>query len=82
MRTTKPAIRRPCAVIGRLALLAAVSVLVGATEPSPGPATPAPLAPAATTPVVAEGDTLEEIVVEAPEPRYVSPTRRDRIGRV
>lgn len=26
--------------------------------------------------------TLEEILVEAPEPRYVAPTLRDRIGRV
>jgi len=25
---------------------------------------------------------LEEIVVQAPEPRYVAPTRRDRIGRI
>src|ERR1700678_1286974 len=27
-------------------------------------------------------EQLEEIMVEAPEPRYVSPTRRDRIGRI
>ena len=25
---------------------------------------------------------LEEILVQAPEPRYVAPTRRDRIGRI
>jgi hypothetical protein len=25
---------------------------------------------------------LEEVVIEAPEPRYVAPTRRDRIGRI
>src|SRR5688572_2901766 len=29
-----------------------------------------------------EADSLEEIVVAAPEPRYVAPTLRDRIGRV
>jgi predicted aspartyl protease len=28
------------------------------------------------------GDELEEVVVTAPEPRYVAPTNRDRIGRV
>ena len=89
MKTTTPVTRRPAAVIGRLVLLAAVSVLVGATEPQAPPATlatgaapTAAAAPAAATPPVAAGDTLEEIVVEAPEPRYVSPTRRDRIGRV
>jgi predicted aspartyl protease len=27
-------------------------------------------------------DELAEIMVEAPEPRYVSPTRRDQIGRI
>jgi predicted aspartyl protease len=27
-------------------------------------------------------DSLPEIIVEAPEPRYVAPTRRDRIGRI
>jgi len=31
-------------------------------------------------PVVA--DELTEVMVVAPEPRYVAPTRRDRIGRV
>ena len=84
MKTTKPVIRRPDTVIGRLVLLAAVSVLIGATEPPATSATPAAgaAAPAAATPAPAAGDTLEEIVVEAPEPRYVSPTRRDRIGRV
>jgi len=33
-----------------------------------------PLAPAA--------NSIEEVVVDAPEPRYVAPTLRDRIGRV
>jgi predicted aspartyl protease len=28
------------------------------------------------------GDDLSEIVVRAPEPRFVAPTRRDRIGRI
>ena len=34
-------------------------------------------APQATPP-----DELAEILIQAPEPRYVAPTRRDRIGRV
>lgn len=35
--------------------------------------------PAATAAAIEE---LTEIMVEAPEPRYVSPTRRDQIGRI
>jgi predicted aspartyl protease len=34
-------------------------------------------APSVTTP-----DPLTEIVIEAPEPRFVAPTRRDKIGRI
>ena len=46
-------------------------------QPSPVPSAPAPPpAPASTV------SGLEEIVVAAPEPRYVAPTRRDRIGRI
>jgi hypothetical protein len=33
-------------------------------------------------PVIDPIDELTEIMVEAPEPRYVSPTRRDQIGRI
>lgn len=29
-----------------------------------------------------DGDELSEIVVQAPEPRFVAPTHRDRIGRI
>jgi predicted aspartyl protease len=35
-----------------------------------------------TVPVVDPIDQLAEIMVEAREPRYVSPTRRDQIGRI
>ncbi len=31
---------------------------------------------------LATGDELTEVVIQAQEPRYVAPTRRDRIGRV
>jgi predicted aspartyl protease len=34
------------------------------------------------TPDAAAIEELTEIMVEAPEPRYVSPTRRDQIGRI
>jgi Aspartyl protease len=34
------------------------------------------------TPSAAAIEQLTEIMVEAPEPRYVSPTRRDQIGRI
>jgi len=49
------------------ALIAAVSV-ARADEPA--------RAPEATTPA------SEQVIIEAPEPRYVAPTRRDRIGRI
>src|SRR5450631_1667898 len=42
-----------------------------------GTAAPAP--PSTVTTTVEE---LADIMVEAPEPRYVSPTRRDQIGRI
>jgi len=38
--------------------------------------------PAIATSVPVEDAELAEIVVQAPEPRYVAPTNRDRIGRV
>ena len=49
--------------------------LLAQTEP---PAVPAP-APASPPPVV---EQLQEVTVSAPEPRYVAPTNRDRIGRI
>ncbi|HXO65467.1 MAG TPA: retroviral-like aspartic protease family protein [Steroidobacteraceae bacterium] len=55
---------------------------------APGPATPAPAAaaaPAAGTvaqPNAAPAPQIAQVVVETTEPRYVAPTRRDRIGRI
>jgi Aspartyl protease len=37
---------------------------------------------AASTSAAASIEELADIMVEAPEPRYVSPTRRDQIGRI
>jgi hypothetical protein len=62
-------------------------------DPAPAADTPAvPAADAAAAPAAqppapgaagaAGATSIEEIVVAAPEPRYVAPTRRDRIGRV
>ena len=49
----------------------------------------APAAPAAPAEPVRSAppaqpvlDELQEVVIRAPEPRYVAPTRRDRIGRI
>jgi predicted aspartyl protease len=38
--------------------------------------------PTAPVPLPMTSDNVEEVVVAAPEPRYVAPTLRDRIGRV
>lgn len=53
-----------------LALVTTATLTAGAQIPTPNPAQ-APVPP-----------PLEEVIVTAPEPRYVAPTLRDRIGRV
>jgi Aspartyl protease len=53
--------------------LAAWPGFTGATAPEVSPR---------ATPVVDPIDELTEVMVEAREPRYVSPTRRDQIGRI
>jgi hypothetical protein len=58
---------------GFLGALACWPLWTGATAPQLSPP---------TAPVVDPIDELTEIMVEAPEPRYVSPTRRDQIGRI
>ena len=50
-----------------------LALMLGSAMPGVG-AEPAP--------VVEPADELTEVVVRAPEPRYVAPTNRDRIGRV
>jgi predicted aspartyl protease len=52
------------------AMLAMTSVALSAADP---PAVPPP----ARTP-----DALSPVVIEAPEPRFVAPTRRDKVGRI
>jgi predicted aspartyl protease len=48
----------------------------------PAAAAPAASLPPPAVPGVAGETTAPDVVVSAPEPRYVAPTRRDRIGRV
>jgi Aspartyl protease len=56
--------------------------LLGALGPGP-PAAIAKVPDIEPSPATAAAiDELAEIMVEAPEPRYVSPTRRDQIGRI
>jgi len=63
----------------RIRLLAVCSLYVGVATAQVQPETPAnpvPIPPAADDPAMAN------IIVEAPEPKYVAPTLRDRIGRI
>ena len=65
---------------------AAAATGTAAPAPTPAPpAAPTPAAPAAATPaqgLPTPAEQLEEVIVQTTEPRYVSPTRRDRIGRI
>jgi predicted aspartyl protease len=79
---------------GHAAVLVAALALVGADEPPAGNPAPPVTPPAAqaeapqpqiyetTAPHAPTSNDVPEIVVEAPEPRYVAPTRRDKIGRI
>ena len=74
--TIRPAI----AVLLALASLAAAADIAPQVLDSSAPlpqATPAGEPPAASSP-----EEITEIIVQAPEARYVAPTRRDQIGRI
>jgi hypothetical protein len=75
----------PSVRIAGAALLAAVA-LGFVPEPAPGTVQTIPPAgsPAAQTQAAETDavDQLAEVMVEAREPRYVAPTRRDQIGRI
>jgi len=77
-------------------VLTVLCASAAAEEPAATP-TPVPGAPATATPTSGAPDSgtatpatalpspaeqLEEVIVQTTEPRYVSPTRRDRIGRI
>jgi predicted aspartyl protease len=61
--------RHRLALIPGLLLSLRLAAVVAA-EPVPPP------------PAAAPSDQLDELIIRVPEPRYVAPTRRDRIGRV
>jgi predicted aspartyl protease len=71
-----------CAVNSRTTLLTSLALLAAAMACAAAEAPVLPPVPIATAEQAAQVDELAEIVVVAPEPRYVAPTRRDRIGRV
>jgi predicted aspartyl protease len=56
-------------------LFAGASSRVSPEDSPPGQAN-------ASAPVPADSPLVEEVLVTAPEPRYVAPTTRDRIGRI
>jgi hypothetical protein len=74
-------------VLGILLIAARVSAAVNPEPAVPTPAAPGALTPAIPgTPVLPEPGTpaakTPEVVIETPEPQFVAPTRRDRIGRI
>ncbi len=82
--TMAPVNRKSFAAL--LLALAGSMALAGAepgAEPGDGAANPASDMPSSAAPpaVPVDGD-ITEIVIQAPEPRYVAPTRRDQIGRI
>ncbi len=62
-------------VVSVLGALILYPLIVGGTAPEVSPQAP----PSSSAAAIEE---LAEIMIEAPEPRYVSPTRRDQIGRI
>ena len=72
--TRHPQARLPGCVLG--ALLSAPLAAAISPNPLSGAAVGAP------APATSPADQLEEIIVQTREPRYVAPTRRDRIGRI
>jgi Aspartyl protease len=58
------------------------SLILMATASLSAPNAESDIATESATPAVPVVQPLEEVIVEAPEPRYVAPTRRDRIGRI
>jgi Aspartyl protease len=76
--------RRPHALLawGTAGLAGAVLLFGPQTAPGTAQALPPP-ASAEPAPVPADAiENLADIMVEAPEPRYVAPTMRDQIGRI
>lgn len=73
------------ALLAGLASMALALSLPASDEPAAADAPAGAPADAQTeiaAPAAPEAPPLEEILIQAPEPRYVAPTRRDRIGRI
>ena len=66
--------------LGIVLCAVAIVAAAGPARPADAPAVPPSLALPEPAPPVA--GVVPDVVVEAPEPRYVAPTRRDRIGRI
>ena len=70
------------------AVSAPATLVAPASTVAPAPGAAAATAPASLTPgsqspaTATPEDTLSEVVIQAPEPVYVAPTLRDRIGRI
>jgi predicted aspartyl protease len=58
------------------------SLPLSTTAQSPSAPTTAPAATTQAPPAVTPPSRVEEVLVSAPEPRYVAPTTRDHIGRI
>src|SRR5215475_9833573 len=86
-----------CRCVQGVALMVLCAAAAAQDSPAaPVPAAPVPAAPAeapaetAATPgapavpsaLPTPAEQLEEVIVQTTEPRYVAPTRRDRIGRI
>ena len=68
-------------IMGAVALTAAKALMVDVSSPAP-PDGLQPVKPEVPAPVAAAPPGVEEVLVTAPEPRYVAPTTWDRIGRI
>lgn len=65
------------------AITAPASIQTPATAPAlPGASTPQSVLPDTQSAPTPPPETLAEVVIQAPEPVYVAPTLRDRIGRI
>ncbi len=65
--------------MGRVSLVAAIVLAAGTMAHALIAGNPGEISP---TPAADSADELAEIMVEAQEPRFVAPTRRDQIGRI
>jgi predicted aspartyl protease len=84
--TAEALIRRCVHGVAVMVLCVAAAAEEPASPPAPATvptiATPPPSAEPNAAALPSPAEQLEEVIVQTTEPRYVSPTRRDRIGRI